>query len=124
MLTPRQSDLLKYIARYQGENDGVSPSFEQMMTELSLHSKSGVHRLISGLEERGYIRRLHNRARAIAIIIDPDGNPQNQTTEDFLRDENLDLKKRNKVLEKRDDTNQTYIINLRNQLNEFKRNSY
>src|SRR4051794_18523501 len=73
MLTRKQSELLTYIHSRLGES-GVSPSFEEMKDALALKSKSGVHRLISALEERGFIRRLPNRARALEIVRMPDGN--------------------------------------------------
>ena len=63
MLTRKQHELLLYIDARLAET-GVSPSFEEMKEALDLKSKSGVHRLISALEERGFIRRLPNRARA------------------------------------------------------------
>ncbi len=67
MLTRKQSELLDYLVGHAAEND-VPPSFDEMRDALGLASKSGVHRLVSGLEERGYIRRLANRARAIEIL--------------------------------------------------------
>src|SRR6478609_4004327 len=66
MLTKKQHELLCYINDRLGES-GVSPSFEEMKAALDLKSKSGVHRLISALEERGFIRRLPNRADALEI---------------------------------------------------------
>jgi repressor LexA len=71
VLTRKQHELLTYIHRHLGEN-GVSPSFEEMKEALELKSKSGVHRLISALEERGFIRRLPNRARALEVMRMPD----------------------------------------------------
>jgi repressor LexA len=71
MLTRKQHDLLSYIHERLGET-GVSPSFEEMKDALDLKSKSGVHRLISALEERGFLRRLPNRARALEILKMPD----------------------------------------------------
>ena len=71
MLTRKQHELLCYINDRLGET-GVSPSFEEMKDALELKSKSGVHRLISALEERGFIRRLANRARALEILRMPD----------------------------------------------------
>ncbi|MGZ8307984.1 MAG: transcriptional repressor LexA [Allosphingosinicella sp.] len=71
MLTRKQSELLTYIQARLAES-GVSPSFEEMKEALALKSKSGVHRLISALEERGFIRRLPNRARALEILRRPD----------------------------------------------------
>ena len=66
MLTRKQHELLRFIQDRLEEN-GISPSFEEMKEALDLKSKSGVHRLISALEERGFIRRLPNRARALEI---------------------------------------------------------
>ncbi len=63
MLTKKQHELLQFISRHIGQN-GVSPSFDEMKDALDLKSKSGIHRLINALEERGFIRRLPNRARA------------------------------------------------------------
>ncbi|HEV2747280.1 MAG TPA: transcriptional repressor LexA [Allosphingosinicella sp.] len=71
MLTRKQHELLVYINEELGKT-GVSPSFEEMKEALDLKSKSGVHRLISALEERGFIRRLPNRARALEILRMPD----------------------------------------------------
>jgi repressor LexA len=71
MLTRKQSELLTYIQGRLAES-GISPSFEEMKDALALKSKSGVHRLISALEERGFIRRLPNRARALEVVRMPD----------------------------------------------------
>lgn len=71
MLTRKQSELLLFInERIQGT--GVSPSFDEMKDALGLKSKSGIHRLITGLEERGFIRRLAHRARALEVLRLPD----------------------------------------------------
>ncbi|MEM1313108.1 MAG: S24 family peptidase, partial [Pseudomonadota bacterium] len=67
MLTKKQLDLLTFI-NDRVQRDGVSPSFDEMKEALDLRSKSGIHRLITALEERGFIRRLAHRARAIEII--------------------------------------------------------
>ena len=67
MLTQRQLQLLRFIQQFVKEHD-VSPSFDEMRSALKLRSKSGIHRLISGLEERGYIRRLAYRARALEVV--------------------------------------------------------
>lgn len=72
MLTSKQNELLRFIHE-RLENNGVSPSFEEMKDALALKSKSGVHRLIGALEERGFIRRLPNRARALEILQLPEG---------------------------------------------------
>jgi repressor LexA len=71
MLTRKQHELLCYINDHLGQT-GVSPSFEEMKEALDLRSKSGVHRLISALEERGFIRRLPNRARALEVLRVPE----------------------------------------------------
>ena len=67
MLTAKQRELLIFIDR-RLKSDGISPSFDEMREALDLKSKSGVHRLISALEERGFIRRLPNRARALEVM--------------------------------------------------------
>lgn len=71
MLTRKQHELIRFI-QSRLEESGVSPSFEEMKEALDLKSKSGVHRLISALEERGFIRRLPNRARALEVLKQPD----------------------------------------------------
>jgi len=71
MLTRKQHELLRFI-QARLEESGISPSFEEMKEALDLKSKSGVHRLISALEERGFIRRLPNRARALEVLRQPD----------------------------------------------------
>jgi repressor LexA len=72
VLTSKQHELLRFISTRLGQT-GVSPSFEEMKEALDLKSKSGVHRLVSALEERNFIRRLPNRARALEIMRLPDG---------------------------------------------------
>lgn len=67
MLTKKQYDLLAFI-HHRTLRDGVPPSFDEMKEALDLRSKSGIHRLITALEERGFIRRLAHRARAIEIV--------------------------------------------------------
>ena len=67
MLTRKQLDLLEFIHK-RIQRDGVPPSFDEMKDALDLRSKSGIHRLITALEERGFIRRLAHRARAIEIV--------------------------------------------------------
>lgn len=71
MLTAKQRELLMFI-RSRLDESGISPSFDEMREALDLKSKSGVHRLISALEERGFIRRLPNRARALEVLKVPD----------------------------------------------------
>jgi repressor LexA len=78
MLTAKQHELLRFIhARL--ESTGISPSFEEMKEALDLKSKSGVHRLIGALEERGFIRRLANRARALEVMKMPEGGGARDT---------------------------------------------
>ena len=84
MLTAKQRDLLNFLKRYQDEFDHA-PSFDEMKDAIGLKSKSGIHRLVSALEERGHIRRLANRARAIEIVETPtttDETSQNTTEMD------------------------------------------
>jgi repressor LexA len=71
MLTPKQKELLVFIHARVAES-GVPPSFDEMKVALDLKSKSGIHRLITALEERGFIRRLPHRARALEIVKLPD----------------------------------------------------
>jgi len=74
MLTFKQNQLLSFLIKKIEEN-GVSPSYEEICKELSLKSKSGIHRIVKSLEERGYIERLENRARAIAPKKNINGQP-------------------------------------------------
>ena len=67
MLTKKQRELLLFIHE-RLKNDGIPPSYEEMKLALGLHSKSGIHRLVNALEERGFLKRLPNRARAIEIL--------------------------------------------------------
>jgi len=76
MLTRKQLELLKYIDRFIASSD-VSPSYDEMKDALGLKSKSGIHRLITNLEERGYVRRLPYRARALEIIKLPENSQPN-----------------------------------------------
>ncbi|MCE7027774.1 transcriptional repressor LexA [Jiella avicenniae] len=81
MLTRKQHDLLLFIHERLKES-GVPPSFDEMKDALDLRSKSGIHRLITALEERGFIRRLPNRARALEVLKLPDSirNPRTAGT--------------------------------------------
>jgi repressor LexA len=79
MLTAKQRELLLFIDG-RLKQDGVSPSFDEMREALDLKSKSGVHRLISALEERGFIRRLPNRARALEVVKLPETRPSATVT--------------------------------------------
>lgn len=79
MLTKKQLDLLEFIHKRM-QADGVPPSFDEMKLALDLRSKSGIHRLITALEERGFIRRLAHRARAIEIVKLPESLGGEPTT--------------------------------------------
>ena len=74
MLTRKQHELLSFIDRHLRET-GFSPSFDEMKDALSLRSKSGIHRLISALEERGFLSRRHHRARALEVLRLPEHAP-------------------------------------------------
>ena len=78
MLTRKQLDLLNFINNRM-QQDGVPPSFDEMKEALDLRSKSGIHRLITALEERGFIRRLAHRARAIEIVKLPEALDKDKT---------------------------------------------
>ncbi|HYE01355.1 MAG TPA: transcriptional repressor LexA [Alphaproteobacteria bacterium] len=75
MLTKKQHELLMFINQRLGEG-GVSPSFDEMKEALNLRSKSGIHRLITALEERGFIRRLPHRARALEVVKLPEASAE------------------------------------------------
>jgi repressor LexA len=79
MLTKKQSELLRFINERLKET-GVPPSFDEMKDALDLRSKSGIHRLIMALEERGFIRRLPNRARALEVLRLPESARRPQLT--------------------------------------------
>ena len=83
MLTKKQVELLDYITNFIKKNK-ISPSYDEMRNNLNLKSKSGIHRIISALEEREFIRRLPNRARAIELIRKP---------EDIFNEKSLNLNK-------------------------------
>src|SRR3982075_2829515 len=82
MLTRKQYELLRFISERLKES-GVPPSFDEMKDALDLRSKSGIHRLITALEERGFIRRLPNRARAIEVIKLPEQSGQGTARRGF-----------------------------------------
>ncbi|PZQ55745.1 MAG: hypothetical protein DI555_06885 [Novosphingobium pentaromativorans] len=67
-LTTQQSNLLAYLRRYLDSSGGVAPCFSEMMAATGAASKSGIHRLLTALEERGHIRRIPDRARAIELV--------------------------------------------------------
>ena len=88
MLTRKQQELLLFIHERMKES-GVPPSFDEMKDALDLASKSGIHRLITALEERGFIRRLPNRARALEVVKLPDSmNPSLGGRRALLADDN------------------------------------
>lgn len=80
MLTKKQQELLIFIHNRLSK-DGVPPSFDEMKDAVGLKSKSGIHRLVSGLEERGFIRRLKHRARALEVLKLPENVPSKSTLE-------------------------------------------
>jgi len=95
MLTAKQHELIRFIQE-RLEETGISPSFEEMKDALDLKSKSGVHRLISALEERGFIRRLPNRARALEVLKQPENalpGSSRSSTPDDLPDNVVSLQK-------------------------------
>jgi len=89
MLTKKQRDLLEFIHK-RVQRDGVPPSFDEMKDALNLRSKSGIHRLITALEERGFIRRLAHRARAIEIVKMPDAMDRGGFTPEVIKGDKLD----------------------------------
>ena len=82
MLTKKQKNLLLYINK-KLRSSGVSPSYEEMKISLNLKSKSGIHRLISALEERGFLRRLPHKARALEVIKLPETASANDIYNNF-----------------------------------------
>ena len=97
MLTKKQKNLLLYINK-KLRSSGISPSYEEMKESLNLKSKSGIHRLISALEERGFIRRLPHKARALEVIKLPEAASANDIYNTFspsLIKGGLDQKKSN-----------------------------
>ena len=82
MLTKKQKNLLLFINK-KLRASGVSPSYEEMKDSLNLKSKSGIHRLISALEERGFIRRLAHKARALEVIKLPETASANDIYNSF-----------------------------------------
>lgn len=84
MLTRKQYELLRFIAERLGE-DGVSPSFDEMKDALGLKSKSGIHRLIGALEERGFLRRLPHRARALEILRMPEAHERKASAANAIK---------------------------------------
>ncbi len=103
MLTKKQKELLGYIQNYQSKN-GVTPSYEEMKSALTLKSKSGIHRLIIALEERGFVRRLAHKARALEVIKDgisniklSDKNKNNLVVGNFMDTPNKDINNNNKL---------------------------
>ena len=79
MLTSRQSQILSLIIS-SIEKNGICPSFEEMKNQIGVKSKSGIHAILSALEERKYIRKLPNKARAVEVLKFPNGKQYNQTS--------------------------------------------
>lgn len=73
MLTRAQNQLLKFIGDFMTTNSGVAPTFDEMKTHMNLASKSGIHRMLRALEERGFVRRLPHRARALEVVKTDEG---------------------------------------------------
>ncbi len=88
MLTKKQHQLLVFIHERMNQ-DGVAPSFDEMKEALELHSKSGIHRLIMALEERGFLRRLPHRARAVEVVKLPENVPARQICNQWASSPNL-----------------------------------
>ena len=82
MLTKKQNELLTYLIKCI-ESEGITPSYEEICSALSLKSKSGIHRIVKSLEERGFIERLENKARAIAPKKYPNGQIYNSDVINF-----------------------------------------
>ena len=82
MLTKKQKNLLLFINK-KIRGTGVSPSYEEMKSSLNLKSKSGIHRLISALEERGFIKRLAHKARALEVVKLPETASANDIYNSF-----------------------------------------
>ncbi len=82
MLTKKQKNLLIYINK-KIRSSGISPSYEEMKNSLNLKSKSGIHRLISALEERGFVKRLAHKARALEVIKLPENASANDIFNSF-----------------------------------------
>ena len=83
MLTKKQNELLTYLIK-RIESDGITPSYEEMCAALNLKSKSGIHRIIKALEERGFIKHLENKARAIGPLKHPNGQTYNSDVINFI----------------------------------------
>ncbi len=83
MLTKKQKELFDFLRKYILENE-YSPSFEEMKSAVNLKSKSGIHRLITSLEQRGYIKRLKHKARAMEIIKNNQNNDKVSSSEDIF----------------------------------------
>ena len=92
MLTRKQLELLDFIQR-RTASDGVPPSFDEMKDALDLRSKSGIHRLITALEERGFIRRLAHRARAIEVVKLPEAMERPGFNPKVIRGDRADMPK-------------------------------
>lgn len=69
-LMPKQAELLAYIKKHMAESGGIAPSYDEMLAATGQASKSGIHRLLKGLEERGHIAQMRNRRRSIVLLGD------------------------------------------------------
>ena len=90
MLTKKQNQLLNYLIK-SIESDGITPSYDELCEKLSLKSKSGIHRIVNGLEERGYIKRLENKARSLFPEKYPNGQKwvDHERTGEFWKNSNF-----------------------------------
>jgi repressor LexA len=85
-LTPKQSQLFRYLEGYMSSPGSVAPSFDEMKAAVGIVSKSGVHRLLGALVERGYIRRTVGRARAIEIVDQSQRSLHDATTDALVEE--------------------------------------
>ena len=109
MLTKKQKNLLIFINK-KIRSTGVSPSYEEMKNSLNLKSKSGIHRLISALEERGFIKRLAHKARALEVVKLPE-NASAHDLFDILKDHGEPLISESGIKNDKD------ILNIKNKTN-------
>ncbi len=120
MLTKKQHSLLVFIEKTV-DSCGVPPSYDEMKDALGLASKSGIHRLITGLEERGFIRRLFNRARAVEVVRRADGSlPSSGRMEACLIQEIATLYSKLNATAKRNSELSDEVLSLRQKIKQMK----
>ena len=108
MLTKKQNELLTYLIKCI-ESDGVTPSYEEICSALFLKSKSGIHRIVKSLEERGFIERLENKARAIAPLKYPNGQIYNSDVINF-KDKFIKNKSKTNLKSKSNEMNEIPLL--------------